>query len=106
MKLHVRYRNVHATPELRQRVSRRVHFAFSRLAHAIRRVYVTLADVNGPRGGIDKEVRVRVHGPRVGSIVIESAGVDAFAALDDAVARAARTTVRTLERRRVLGASD
>ncbi len=103
MKLHVRFRNVHATPELRQLVARRIHFAFSRLGHAIRRVYVTLVDVNGPRGGVDKEVRVRVHGPRVGSIVVEAAAADPVAALDDAVARAARTTARALERRRLLG---
>jgi len=102
VKLHVRYRQLDSTPELQRLVARRIHFALSRFTHAIREVYVTLADINGPRGGIDKTCRVRVTGPRLGSIVVEEAALDLPAALDGAVGRVARTTARTLDRRRLV----
>ncbi|KAB2901383.1 MAG: HPF/RaiA family ribosome-associated protein [Kofleriaceae bacterium] len=101
MKLHVRFRNLEASPELQRQVVRRIHFALARLAHAVQRVTVTLGDVNGPRGGIDKACQVRVEGPRLGVIVIQAAAADPVAALDEAVGRAARTTARTLHRRRL-----
>ncbi len=104
MKLHVRYRRLESTPELDRLVARRIHFALSRFAHAIRAVHVTLADINGPRGGIDKAVRVRILGPRLGSIVVEGTAVDVPEAVDGAIGRAARSTARALDRRRLIAA--
>lgn len=103
MKLHVRYRHVTFTRELEQLVTRRVHAALARFAHVIADVRVTLADVNGPRGGIDKTCRVEVAGPRLGSIVIAAAAAEVRVALDEAVGRVARTTARALHRRRPIG---
>lgn len=104
MKVQVRYRQIESTPALQELVERRVQFGLSRFVHTIREVHVTLADVNGPRGGVDKVCRVRVAGPKIDPIVIEEAAAGLATAIDGAIARAARTTARTIDRRRPLAA--
>ena len=42
----------------REQVEKRVRFVLRRLRHGIRHARVSLRDVNGPRGGVDKECRV------------------------------------------------
>jgi putative sigma-54 modulation protein len=105
MKLHIRFRDLESNPELKDLVVRRVRLALSRFTHAIRDIDVTLADVNGPRGGVDKLCRVRIIGPQLGLIVVEETAAEVPAALDGAVGRMSRTVARTLDRRRILAAS-
>lgn len=102
MNLHVRYRQLEPSTELRRLVARRAHFALSRFTHSIRAVHVTLSDVNGPRGGVDKRCQVEVTGPGRASIVVEDVAADLTAAIDAAMGRVARTTARQLGRRRLL----
>ncbi len=100
MKLVIRARNLDLTPELRERVRRRIQFALGRLGPAVRTVTVTLADVNGPRGGVDKLCRLRVTGDQLPALVIEAADADVAVALDVAAERAGRAVIRARERRR------
>jgi putative sigma-54 modulation protein len=53
MEIVIRTRQLDLTPALRDHVRRRLAFALGRLGPAVRAVQVTLADVNGPRGGVD-----------------------------------------------------
>lgn len=103
MKLVIRARALELTSDLRDAVTRRIGFALSRLASAIDAVDVTLADINGPRGGLDKVCRIRVRGPGLPAIVIEETHADIRAASDAAAARAGRTVLRAIQRRRSFG---
>lgn len=47
-----------------------VQEALGRFGAKIQRVQVTLSDVNGPRGGLDKECRLVIHPRRMPPIVI------------------------------------
>lgn len=98
MKLIIRVRGIESIDELRTRVVRRVHFALARLLTAGSRVAVALSDVNGPRGGRDKRVLIRVTTPGRPEVVIQEDGVDAAATVDRAVDRAARSCARVKER--------
>lgn len=100
MKLRIRTRHLDASPELLEAMRRRLWFALGRLATAIRTVDVTIADVNGPRGGLDKQCRLRVRGPAVGIAVIEHVGTDALTTVGQAAERAHRAVLRALSRRR------
>jgi ribosome-associated translation inhibitor RaiA len=77
-------------------VQDRLRFAFSRITGRVRRILVTLADINGPRGGIDKRclIEVRVDGQR--SVVIQDIQADLYTAIDRAAGRAARSVMRRL----------
>lgn len=87
---------------LEQHAARRIGFAVRRFEERVELVEVQLADVNGPRGGEDIECRllVRLRGER--SVVVHATGMDAYATLDRAAAKASMAIARRLGRRRAL----
>lgn len=66
---------VHAPEGLKDRIGRRLRFALSRFDDRVDRVVVFLKDLNGPKGGIDKSVRILAHIDGVGialAMVVDS----------------------------------
>lgn len=104
MKLTIRARHIDLDPELRDQIRRKLAFALGRVAGAIRQVDVTIADINGPRGGLDKLARIQIRGSGWPPIIIEDLGYEPLSAVSVAVERAARAVVRRIARRRDLGA--
>lgn len=100
MKLTILARHLDLGPELRDQLHRRLDFALGRLATAIRAVDVTIADINGPKGGADKQCRIRVRGPSLRMIVIEHVGTEVLSTVSLAAERAGRAVARSLARRR------
>lgn len=98
MRLDVRGRHLPLTPALLDHVARRLRFALGRFA-GVRHVAVRVADVNGPRGGIDKRCHLRVD-VAGRAITIEETDRDLYVAIDRAADRAGRATGRVLARRR------
>jgi ribosome-associated translation inhibitor RaiA len=101
VKLTIRAREIELTNELRTVVIRRVRFSLTRLLTADSRVAVALSDVNGPRGGWDKRVLVRVTTARLPEVIIQEDGDDVIVAVNRAVDRAARTLARAKARLRL-----
>ena len=66
MKFGIQGRHIELTAALLAHVERRLRFALSRFGQKIRLAAVQLADLNGPRGGLDKQCRVRGHPLSVG----------------------------------------
>ena len=91
-------RHPHAIP-LRDLAEQRVRFALRRLGRLVPRVEVQMSDVNGPRGGIDKRCLVELRTDGAGSVVVSSVAGDWRTALDQALARAARSLTRLWRRR-------
>lgn len=102
MKLTMRARGIDLTDELRLLVMRRVRFSLTRQVAPATRVSVALFDVNGPRGGRDKRVLLRVLEPGLTERVIQEDGDDLVTTLDRAVDRMARSCARERERARLL----
>lgn len=99
MRVLVRGERIKVGPELRAEVERRVYFALGRFADVIRKVEVGLADVNGPRGGIDRNSRIVVLLKPGGEVVAEATDVTVRAAIDRTCYRVKRLVVRAVERR-------
>ena len=102
MKIDVRFRSLQSSEFLRDHAVRRVLAHLSRFGTEISGVVVRIADVNGPKGGLDKQCQVLVRGPRFGSTTLEELSSDAYAAVDLAVERLSRAVGRQLERARSL----
>ena len=100
MKIEVRFRGLESSDALREHVSRRIHLHLSRFGNEVTAVLVRIADVNGPKGGIDKRCQVTVRGPRFGSATLDEASGDAYSAVDTAVERIGRSVGRGLDRAR------
>lgn len=99
MRVSVRGNRIKVGPDLREEVERRVYFALGRFADVIRKVEVSVADVNGPRGGIDKSSRIVVLLKPAEEVVAEATDVTVMAAIDRTCYRVKRLVGRAVERR-------
>jgi hypothetical protein len=79
-------------------VERRVRFVLRRISWQVPRAEVQFTDVNGPRGGVDKRCQIELRTQGQGPVVVSSVKKSWRAALDDALARAARFIRRVLQR--------
>jgi ribosome-associated translation inhibitor RaiA len=100
MKLSIRTRHLTLTPETHEEIRSRIYHAFGRISPWVRAVDVTLADTNGPKGGADKQCRLRVRGRGISGVVIEHVGVETVATVSLAAERAEQVILRNVARRR------
>lgn len=98
MKLQVHWNGLAATPTLREHLERRLAFALGRFGDEVRQVHARLADLNGPKGGVDKLVSLRVSGRRLKTLMVTDSDSNLCAAIDRAADRIGRAIGRALER--------
>lgn len=91
-------RGLELSDGLREHVSKRLEFAIGRFATRVRRVRVRVADVNGPRGGVDMQCRIDVALDGLEPIVITELAEDLYVAIDSACDRLGRVVARRVER--------
>ena len=84
--------------DMRDLTERRVRFVLRRLGWLVPRAEVHMSDVNGSRGGIDKRCQVELKTDGSGSVVVTSVAREWRTALDNALARAARSLMRLWRR--------
>jgi putative sigma-54 modulation protein len=100
MQLDIQTNGFSLTDGLRNYTKWRMQFVVDRNDAQVMRARVRLADVNGPRGGIDKRCQIELALAGQNSIVIEDIETDLYVAIDRASDRCARTLNRRLERSR------
>ena len=109
MLIEIQCRDFVLTDALEGHVHKRLCFTLSRGSSHIRRVDVTLSDLNGPRGGIDKRCLVQIRLDGLQPVVVQDVQSDLYSAIDRAAGRAGRTVMRRLalnSNRRRLAATD
>ena len=89
-----------ATEEFRDHAERRLRFALGRFAHRIDRVSVCVCDTNGPKGGLDKQCRLRARLTHGRELMVGDEDADWHILIDRASARLRRSVARVLERER------
>jgi putative sigma-54 modulation protein len=96
MKLRLAARGIELSADLKDYITRRVHFSLGRFAGRIRSLSLRLADVNGPRGGVDQRCDVRVD---VGqqAVIVRERQANVHAAIAFALDRAERAVQRRLK---------
>ena len=98
MRIEMTARGVGLTAATRGHVERRLYFALGRFADRVSQVHVRLADVNGPKGGVDKSCRIRVRLFGLPTVVVEQMDSDLNAAIDRSADRIGRAVARKLDR--------
>jgi ribosome-associated translation inhibitor RaiA len=83
---------------LRGLAERRLRFVLRRMAPLVPRAEVQLSDLNGPRGGMDKRCQLELKTDGAGTVIVSAVAQDWRAALNSALARAARLLMRLLGR--------
>jgi ribosome-associated translation inhibitor RaiA len=83
---------------VRARAERSLGFALASFGAVVETVTIRLGDVNGPRGGVDKECSVTARLRRKGSVRVTHRDHDLGAAVDGAAERLARRIASHLDR--------
>jgi hypothetical protein len=84
----------------RSYIRRRLGEKLGKYAGRIERVTVRMRDVNGPRGGVDIQCRIKLVVSRLPSVLVEHRAERLRPALTGALASAERAMRRTLQRTR------
>jgi len=92
--------NVSISAALRTYTERRLRSAVGTASQAFNGMEVRLCDVNGPRGGVDKECGIRVMFHDAGVIFVRASGEDAYATIDKAASRLRLAVARRVGRHR------
>lgn len=100
MELMIRHHDVSVDEALRDHIDRRINAALDRFEARISRVTVRLRDLNGPRGGLDKECRIAIKLIPSGELFIEQRDDNLRAAVATAADRAAEVVRRAVSRRK------
>ena len=100
MKIDIQTHGFSLTDSIRDYTKLRLQFAVNRGDKRVIGVQVRLADINGPRGGIDKRCQIDLSLAGHNDIVIEDIETNLYVAIDRASDRCARTLARKLERAR------
>ena len=100
MRVEVRASSVTLTGAQAERLDRRLSFALGRFGAEVESVQVSLADLNGPRGGIDKSCRMTARLTSGGRIHVQDVGGSLDALIDRSADRLGHSVSRELGRRR------
>lgn len=84
----------------RDYIRRKLGMKLGKFARSIERVSVRVEDVNGPRGGVDHVVRIKVVMSGRPSVVVERHHASLQPAVDGALATVERAVRRAVQRRR------
>ncbi len=99
MNLSVHWTGLDANQDMRAHLERRLAFALGRFGDEIGEIRARLADMNGPRGGVDKQVKLIVRGRRLAARLVVAADTSMFAAIDRATDRIQLAVARALDQR-------
>jgi ribosome-associated translation inhibitor RaiA len=97
---HIRAFGIELDDEARTFIRRKVDRAFQKFESSVQRVTLRLADVNGPRGGVDRVCRLKVVLRENPILVIEKHDASWTVAVNTAVASAEKAVRRVLQRTR------
>lgn len=98
MNIRINSQGFSLTTAIANNVHERLSRAFQRFADDIVAVDVYLKDINGPRGGADKQASVRVKLRNQITVFVDSVRDNLYAAIGDASRRAKRAVKRSIKK--------
>jgi len=99
MNISVRGRHLAISEALKAYAVRRLTFAIGSFASLVGDVEVRIADVNGPRGGVDKTSVITAVLRPIGTLVARAKHANPYSAVDRAAVRIRALLVRHIQRR-------
>jgi ribosomal subunit interface protein len=100
MELEIRGQNMRVGDRLHEQVERQMNFALGQFESWISAATVHLEDVNGPKGGIDKQCRVLVNLKGGKTLKVEDLDADIGIAINRAADRVGQVVGREVDKRR------
>ena len=100
MQIDIQCRRLNLTRGLRGFGERRIRSVLSRFDERIKKVTLWLSDVNGPRGGSDKNCQVQIDILGKSPVIVEETRENLYVAINRALERSGQTVMRKLGRER------
>ena len=100
MKTDINFRKISRTKEITDYINNRISSAFDRAEDNIESTLLTVSDINGPKGGIDKECTIIIKAAGIKRIVISEQQSKLLVAIDRCIARANQSLMKQLQRRK------
>lgn len=100
MRTEINFRKINRSKEITDYINSRISSAFSRAEDNIESTSLTVSDINGPKGGIDKECTIIIKAAGIKSIVISEQQSKIYAAIDRCISRASQSLMKQLQRRK------
>ncbi len=85
------------------KAEKKAHAAFAKFGSNVKALEITVHDVNGPRGGVDKQCQVLVKLHKSKDIAVNVIDESLSRAIPSAINRASRSVARQLELRSMRG---
>lgn len=98
MRLEIHAQNVPVTQKLQAHIERKLQFALDRLGSRVTSVSVHVEDVNGPKGGPDKQCRILAQVKPSGKVVVKETGEDAFQSVSLAAEKIGRAIRKRIDK--------
>lgn len=102
MKVRIQSQGFTITPAICARVNKKLSGLLSRYDEELISVEVYLKDLNGPKGGYDKQAVIRVQLRHLAPISISTTHTDVYKAIDVTVRRLLRSVRRTVSRKNLI----
>ena len=77
----------------------RVNAEFAKFSDYVKSVEISIVDVNGPRGGVDKECRVLVKLKKINDVAVSVRDETLSKAVSSGIDRASRSVGRSIDRK-------
>ena len=100
MELSIKGHDLDLSESLRAYTERRLRCSLGGFAKRLESIEVRFSDVNGPRGGTDKNCAITVILRQLGIVFARAKGVNAFSTVDCAASRVRSALARRLGRHR------
>jgi putative sigma-54 modulation protein len=97
MDIEIHGRHIELSETLKAHVERKLQFSLNRFEQHISKIHINLSDINGPKGGRDKQCTVQVHFAKMNEIVIKDTQASLSLAIDRTLQRAARSVARKVD---------
>ncbi len=102
MKITINTRNSAKHQDFFEYIEYRLGFAFSRIRDSIHSITITLSDINGPKGGIDKQCKVIIKAKALPAIVITERQSEIKHAIDRAIRRSGEKMIQQIKRKKIV----
>ena len=102
MHIKINTRDFSLTPALSSFIDEKMKFALSRYNQRIRVAEISLKDINGPRGGVDKQCIIKMKLNQFKTLVVEDVSEDAYKAINACCQRAKRRAERHFNRAKTM----
>ena len=100
MQVVIRSNDFTITKALRNFLHSQIKRSMAACSRNVESITIRLKDLNGPKGGIDKECLVEVKIANGAPVVVRKQSTNAYQGIRQALARAARVTLRRLRKAR------